>query len=242
MSGGRQRSPSEEDRVAIRARRAAKEAENSPLKLWEKINEKPCSEIVPGFLYVAGESNATCMDVTQRRYGFEQFTHVLSLRGTVHRSPFIATVDALPIAVGDANNQNLKQHFDRCYRWIEQAQCSTEPCHMLVHCKHGVSRSGAVVLYYIMRKQRCSLRDALIFVKKGRKDICPNRGFFMQLQECEMDMFGQDKPSVNAVEARKNMWCSVTKFQENITEADIRGRRYSIEWESALIEGAEKSW
>ena len=106
---------------------------------------------------------------------------------------------------------------------------------VLVHCKHGVSRSGACVVYYVMRERGCSLREALQIVKQARREICPNRGFFMQLQECEMDLFQTDQPSVTVQEGRERMWCSVSKFQEGLSEKDIQHRRYPVEWTKALI-------
>jgi len=63
----------------------------------------------------------------------------------------------------------------------------------------------------------------------------------MQLQELEMQMFGKDAPSVTVKTARENSWCSVSKFEEHLTENDIRNRRYPIEWETKLIAN-EKSW
>ena len=100
------RSPSlEEDRETMRRRRERKAALNDPLTIWNRLNQKPCDEILPGFLFVAGECNAGYMDVTERKHGFRHFSHVCSLRGKRHVSVFPHTVAALPIAVGDAHNQ-----------------------------------------------------------------------------------------------------------------------------------------
>ena len=229
------RSPSlEDDKRAILARKAKKELEDDPIKLWDRINEKPCDEIIPGFLFVSGEANAGYMDVTEKKHGFHTFTHVVSLRGKIHTSVFSYTVAALPVAVGDAHKQDISQHLDTICDFIKQAR-KYPNAKLLVHCKHGVSRSGTSVLYYLMKEQGMSLRDACIYVKKGRKDICPNRGFFMQLQECEMRLRDIDRPSVTCEEGRKHMWCSCTKFEELITEPFIRDRTYPIKLVTTLI-------
>jgi len=117
--------------------RARREQEDQTWKFWERINEKPCSQLLPSWLYISGEQNAKSMSATEQRYGFGQFTHVVSMRGKVHTSPYPSSVAALPIAVGDAMRQDLKQHFERIYQWIEQAR-EYPDCRLLVHCKHGV--------------------------------------------------------------------------------------------------------
>jgi hypothetical protein len=75
----------------------------------------PLSEVIPGFLYVAGECNAEYMEVTEKKHGFRHFSHVCSLRGRQHASVFPHTVSALAIAVGDAHQQDFtpfQRHFD----------------------------------------------------------------------------------------------------------------------------------
>lgn len=50
-------------------------------------------------------------------------------------------------------------------------------CKVLVHCHRGVSRSATIVIMYLMRKFKLTLRDAYKLVKSRRDKIDPNAGF-----------------------------------------------------------------
>ncbi|OAL36466.1 hypothetical protein AYO20_04362 [Fonsecaea nubica] len=56
---------------------------------------------------------------------------------------------------------------------------------VLVHCKLGVSRSGAFVVGFLMRKFKLSYSDALTLARESRPEICPNSGFEKQLRVWE---------------------------------------------------------
>lgn len=55
----------------------------------------------------------------------------------------------------------------------------------LVHCSHGMSRSVAFVLVYLMARQGMSLREALGFTRTRRPVASPNTGFMRLLVEEE---------------------------------------------------------
>lgn len=58
---------------------------------------------------------------------------------------------------------------------------------MFVHCAMGVSRSGALVLAYLMICQDLSLTEAITAVRLNR-DIGPNTGFLEQLRKLELSL------------------------------------------------------
>ncbi|KAL3433887.1 protein-tyrosine phosphatase-like protein [Aspergillus tetrazonus] len=63
---------------------------------------------------------------------------------------------------------------------------------VLVHCERGISRSGAVVVAYIMRTLVLPYRTALEIAQLSRPQISPNIGFEWQLQVwegCGYDVF-----------------------------------------------------
>ncbi|KAK4173287.1 protein-tyrosine phosphatase-like protein [Triangularia setosa] len=56
---------------------------------------------------------------------------------------------------------------------------------VLVHCDEGVSRSPAIVIAYLMRRNEGSLRGAMKEVKRRRGCVKPNRNFVEQLKVWE---------------------------------------------------------
>ncbi|KAF5867799.1 putative dual specificity protein [Botrytis fragariae] len=63
---------------------------------------------------------------------------------------------------------------------------------VLVHCGLGISRSGTVVLGYVMRKRALNREEALAVVRQTRSRVQPNTGFWEQLDiwhDCHHDVF-----------------------------------------------------
>ena len=56
---------------------------------------------------------------------------------------------------------------------------------VFVHCRNGVSRSGMVVVAYLMHKNRWSRDEALAFVRSRRPITRPNPAFMELLAEWE---------------------------------------------------------
>ncbi|ESZ93255.1 hypothetical protein SBOR_6355 [Sclerotinia borealis F-4128] len=52
---------------------------------------------------------------------------------------------------------------------------------VLVHCGLGISRSGTIVLGYVMREKNLNREQALLFVRAKRSRVYPNTGFWEQL-------------------------------------------------------------
>ena len=68
--------------------------------------------------------------------------------------------------------------FEECNAFIEDARTHRDS-RVLVHCRMGQSRSATLVVAYIMSHYKCSLKEALLWVKKHRELICPNTGYLM---------------------------------------------------------------
>ena len=60
-----------------------------------------------------------------------------------------------------------------------------------VHCRNGVSRSGMVVVAYLMFKNEWTRDEALEFVRKKRPEVRPNRAFMERLLDWERVLKGQ---------------------------------------------------
>ena len=80
------------------------------------------------------------------------------------------------IKISDFPTKNIIKYFGECLNFIEGNEKT------LVHCMIGSSRSGTIVIAYIMWKQKMKYEDAFNFVKNKRKIVNPNKGFKEQLK------------------------------------------------------------
>ena len=79
----------------------------------------------------------------------------------------------------DTDSYELKPHFAACFDVIDRTLAAGG--RVLVHCQQGRSRSGSVVIAYVMRTQRLAFEQAFEFVKARRSVCSPNPGFRLQL-------------------------------------------------------------
>lgn len=71
--------------------------------------------------------------------------------------------------------------IDRSLDFIDNALAKNGK--VLVHCQAGISRSGSVVVAYLMKKLKLSYSDALIKARSVRGCINPNASFEKQIKE-----------------------------------------------------------
>ena len=90
-------------------------------------------------------------------------------------------IDYLIVEVDDSPEENIAQHFDKISDFIDRSP----ETNVLIHCASGISRSGASVIAYFMRKQGLSFEESWQFVRSKRPQVHPNSGFQRQLQEYE---------------------------------------------------------
>uniref|UniRef100_A0A667XZQ9 Dual specificity phosphatase 19b n=1 Tax=Myripristis murdjan TaxID=586833 RepID=A0A667XZQ9_9TELE len=80
----------------------------------------------------------------------------------------------------DLPDTDITSYLGDCSSFIDQAREQSGV--VLVHCNAGVSRSSSVVIGYLMLREGLSFSDAYQQVKQARPSVCPNPGFFQQLQ------------------------------------------------------------
>ncbi|XP_061197765.1 dual specificity protein phosphatase 3-like [Saccostrea echinata] len=76
----------------------------------------------------------------------------------------------------------INQFFHSAADFIDEAL--KEKGTVYVHCQSGMSRSGSIVLAYLMIKKGMTVMDAVKQVR-DKREIFPNDGFLKQL--CELD-------------------------------------------------------
>lgn len=60
-----------------------------------------------------------------------------------------------------------------------------------VHCAQGVSRSSALVIYYLMTRNKQGLKLTFNFIRSIRPVSCPSYGFMKGLSELEQKLFNR---------------------------------------------------
>jgi atypical dual specificity phosphatase len=97
--------------------------------------------------------------------------------------------DYLRIPIKDSSSANLFEYFDQVAEMIEKTRENNDG-KTLIHCVAGVSRSVSLILAYLMKYQKMSLKTAFHHVKSIRPQIRPNTGFFKQLIDYEERIHG----------------------------------------------------
>lgn len=97
-------------------------------------------------------------------------------------------IEVVALRIQDAVGQDLESHLDEITDRIEVER--EKGGRVLVHCVAGVSRSPAVVLGYLVKYARMSLRMAFQQVRSSRPCVRPNAGFFRQLIAFEEKIHG----------------------------------------------------
>ncbi|KAF2261251.1 dual specificity phosphatase [Lojkania enalia] len=113
-------------------------------------------------------------------------THVLSLTSQRDR-PQIAEelgIQQLHLEIEDNPFEDLLMSLDGICAWIDDALSSgrDREIGVLVHCLQGISRSGAIIVAYLMRTRSIDYDAAFNFARKSRSLITPNSGFAEQLR------------------------------------------------------------
>lgn len=89
------------------------------------------------------------------------------------------------IPAEDLESFDLGKYFNEGISFIEESRQKTN---VLIHCFAGVSRSGAMLVAYLMKTQKKNMNEALELAKKKRSVIFPNNGFRIQLEKFEREL------------------------------------------------------
>eukprot|EP01080_Neovahlkampfia_damariscottae_P005462 gene5462-9280_t len=108
-----------------------------------------------------------------------KITHILTvILGTTPMFP--EEFQYLNIPALDMDGENLINYFEKCILFIEEG---IKKGGVLVHCRKGRSRSSTIVIAYLIKTQKMSLKDALKFVQQKREIVQPNDDFMKQLEK-----------------------------------------------------------
>ena len=88
------------------------------------------------------------------------------------------------LPIEDIAYEDILMSLEGLCAWVNNALTMTEtPGHnVLVHCKQGTSRSGAIIVALLMRSRSLDYESALALARESRASIAPNSGFADQLR------------------------------------------------------------
>lgn len=81
--------------------------------------------------------------------------------------------------IKDLNDADLGPFYEKFYNLVEK----NPKRRILIHCFAGRSRSASLVLYYMMRKYKYTMDEALEYMKKKRSIINLNCKFLHEIKE-----------------------------------------------------------
>lgn len=93
----------------------------------------------------------------------------------------------LDLKLRDEPDQVIFPQVEEAYKFIVENRNTN----VFVHCVHGMSRSGSVIVYYLMKEKGMRMQEGIEFIGKIREVINPNEGFRRQLMEKEKEIFGE---------------------------------------------------
>jgi protein-tyrosine phosphatase len=82
------------------------------------------------------------------------------------------------LQIDDSLEENMLKYLDTGLDFLFNTSGNT-----LVHCGAGVSRSGSIVVAYLMKKYNLSYDDAIAKAREKSPRIRPNSSFERQLRE-----------------------------------------------------------
>ena len=105
----------------------------------------------------------------------------------------------------DEPNQPIIEKLEEAYEFIKE----NKDKNIFVHCVFGKSRSGSVVIFYIMKEKKLNFQDAKNYVKNIRNIVEPNSGFELELNKY------YDEHIANIAENNDNKIHNENKNEEN---------------------------
>lgn len=180
-SNGLQKASSEAaDRIALSNRQLKARLRRQNLGYVLDLNPDLQMANVSNGVYLGSQDVAHDYDILMAH----NITHIINCATGV-KNIFLGKIKYLTLDVLDLPWTNLVQYFNECHEFMRKA--IEAGGNVLVHCNAGVSRSATIVLSYIIRYDKMTLREALEHVNSIRK-VGPNPGFMQQLQRYEMNL------------------------------------------------------
>lgn len=151
---------------------------------WNYAMRRAMQEVLPG-LYLG--PYACAAKNQQQDLKTNGITHIICIRHVMEqriiKPNFPDNFKYLVLDISDTFDQNIIQFLPLTKAFIEEAIQSQGK--VLVHGNGGISRSGAIVIGYVMEKHGVTYKEAFQHVQSKRFCVNPNVFFVQQLEEYE---------------------------------------------------------
>ncbi|KAK6022594.1 dual specificity phosphatase, catalytic domain protein, partial [Ostertagia ostertagi] len=107
---------------------------------------------------------------------------------TEEPNSYIQGVEYMKVRIDDHPYARIQDYFDQVADKIKAVK--DRGGKTLVHCMAGVSRSASLVMIYLVKHERMTLRQAYHYVRSARPVIRPNVGFWKQMVDFERRLRG----------------------------------------------------
>ena len=136
------------------------------------------SEVIPGFLW---QGSAAAAAANVRKLAAHGVVNCAAAElAPNYRNP---AVRVLKLCWEDCDAQQIFPGVVDAYNFIKEIQAQDNGRgRVVVHCHAGISRSSAVVLYFLIREQRLDFETAYRRLRQRHFFAWPNLGFRQQLQ------------------------------------------------------------
>lgn len=152
--------------------------------------------VIPG-MYI-GSTEGT----VEEQVVLDKTTHILTVahNGLPEKIPGIKYMQ---IDILDCPTEMIINHFQKSFEFIGGAM--REGGCVFVHCGRGISRSGTIVMAYLMQTRNLDVSGAFSLVSQRRPSVYPNIGFQLQLHLFEKTR-KVDCPKLFNLEAELVIW------------------------------------
>ena len=107
--------------------------------------------------------------------------------------PNLTSLVKLRVPVVDERDQQICEHFQTAIEFIQSALSSDISHRVLIHCKHGQSRSATVAAAWLIARQELTVDAALQHLRICRPKVRPNEGFISQLKSFSWEAYAPSK-------------------------------------------------
>ena len=136
---------------------------------------------VNNYIYVGNRSSAENTRVLKE----EGIVKILQLLDFYIPREFEESFEVLFLQLEDSENEDLGRILPEALRFIHMSVLHQQK--VLIHCNAGVSRSGSVLIAYLMASMRIDFKAALAIAEEKRACIAPNPGFTRQLKALQLN-------------------------------------------------------